>query len=28
MLASIPAFLVYAVFQQYIIKGISLGSMK
>jgi raffinose/stachyose/melibiose transport system permease protein len=28
VLASIPAFLVYALFQQYIIKGISLGSMK
>lgn len=28
VLASIPAFLVYAIFQQYIIKGISMGSGK
>ena len=28
VLASIPAILVYAIFQQYIIKGISLGSTK
>ena len=28
ILASIPAILIYAVFQQYIIKGISAGSAK
>jgi ABC-type glycerol-3-phosphate transport system permease component len=28
VLASIPAILVYAIFQRYIIKGISLGSTK